>query len=65
MENFGIGLEARIAGDPEDELMLDVALHHGGRLLANDSYRVQDREQVDRVIVLSDPGIDDFRNELL
>ena len=33
-------------------------------LLADDRYRVVDSE-VDRRIVLSDPGIDDFRNELL
>ncbi len=32
--------------------------------LRDDRYRVVDRE-VDRIIVLSDPGIDDYRNELL
>ena len=32
--------------------------------LRRDRYRVLDRE-VDRIIVLSDPGIDDYRNELL
>ena len=32
--------------------------------MARDRYQVVDRE-VDRFIVLSDPGIDDFRNELL
>ena len=39
-------------------------LCHGERLLAKDRYLVVNRE-VDRMIVLSDPGIDDFRNELL
>ena len=33
-------------------------------MLARDRYQVIDRE-ADRIIVLSDPGIDDFRNELL
>ena len=33
-------------------------------MLAKDRYLVVNRE-VDRMIVLSDPGIDDFRNELL
>ena len=39
-------------------------MRHGERLLARDRYQVVDRE-VDRIIVLSDPGIDDYRNELL
>ena len=43
---------------------MEVTLRHGERLLARDRYRVVDGE-VDRAIVLSDPGIDDFRNELL
>jgi beta-galactosidase/beta-glucuronidase len=64
VEGFGIGFEARIVGDPTRELMLDITLRHGDRLLASDSYRVVDGE-VDRVIALSDPGIDDFRNEIL
>jgi hypothetical protein len=64
VENFSIGFEARIAGDPAEDLSVDVRLMHGTRLLAHDRYRVVDGE-TDRVIVLSDPGIDDFRNELL
>jgi beta-galactosidase/beta-glucuronidase len=64
VEGFAIGFEARIAGDPEEELTLEVSLYHGTRVLARDRYQVVDRE-VDRVVVLSDPGIDDFRNELL
>lgn len=64
VETFGIGFEARIVGDPAEELMVDIVLRHGERLLASDSYRVVDGE-VDRVIVFSDPGIDDFRNVLL
>ena len=64
VEGFAIGFEARVAGDRVDDLSVEVELRHGERLLARDRYQVVDRE-VDRVIVLSDPGIDDFRNELL
>ena len=54
----------RVTGDPADDLAVEVVLCHGERLLAKDRYLVVNRE-VDRMIVLSDPGIDDFRNELL
>jgi beta-galactosidase/beta-glucuronidase len=64
VEGYAIGFEARIAGDVCDDLSLEVTLRHGERLLARDRYQVVDGE-VDRYIVLSDPGIDDFRNELL
>ncbi len=64
VENFAIALELRIAGDHCDDLSVDVSLRHGQRILARDRYQVVERE-VDRVIVLSDPGIEDYRNELL
>jgi beta-galactosidase/beta-glucuronidase len=64
VEGFAIGFEARIVGDAEDDLAIELSLHHEDRLLARDRYQVVDGE-VDRFIVLSDPGIDDFRNELL
>lgn len=64
VEGYAIGFEARIVGDDAAELSIGVELRHGERLLAADRYRVIDRE-ADRSIVLSDPGIDDFRNELL
>jgi len=64
VEGFSIGFEARIGGDAADDLSIEVELRHGERLLASDRYRVIERE-ADRRIVLSDPGIDDFRNELL
>jgi beta-galactosidase/beta-glucuronidase len=63
VEGFQIGFEARIQG-ATDDLSLELELKHGDRLLAQDRYRVVDGE-VDRFVVLSDPGIDDFRNELL
>lgn len=45
-------------------LRMAVKLAAGGRSLADDVYQVQAGE-VHRRIVLSDPGIDDYRNELL
>jgi hypothetical protein len=64
LEGFAIGVEARIQCSEKDDLWLDLELRHAQRVLARDRYRVVDGE-VDRFIVLSDPGIDDFRNELL
>jgi beta-galactosidase/beta-glucuronidase len=64
VDGFAITFEARVAGDTGGELTVEVVLHHGERRLAKDIYTVVDGE-VDRRIVLSDPGIDDFRNELL
>ena len=64
VEGYSIGFYARIAGDPQDNLLVEVTLCLGHRLLACDRYQVVDGE-VDRSIALSDPGIDDFRNELL
>jgi hypothetical protein len=64
LESFALGFEARVAGDPIEYLIVDLLLLHGQRVLAQDSYVVIDGE-ADRRIILSDPGIDDFRNELL
>jgi beta-galactosidase/beta-glucuronidase len=64
VEGFQIGFEARIEEAGLEDLSLELELKHGDRLLAKDRYRVVDGE-VDRFVVLSDPGIDDFRNELL
>jgi beta-galactosidase/beta-glucuronidase len=64
LEGFAIGVEARVQGDIGEDASLELELRHGERLLAKDRYRVVDGE-VDRFVVLSDPGIDDFRNELL
>ncbi len=49
---------------PAAPLELRVHLSSGGQTLANDRYEVVAGE-VHRAIGLSDPGIDDFRNELL
>lgn len=64
VDGFAIGFEARVVGDALEELSIDLVLSLDGRRLAHDRYQVVDGE-VDRFIVLSDPGIDDFRNELL
>src|SRR5512143_885655 len=63
-DGFEIRLEAFIVGDLDDNLTAGVRLWHAGRLLADDRYKIINGE-ADRVISLSDPGIDDSRNELL
>jgi hypothetical protein len=64
MEGFEIAFDALVGGDVQPDLTIEVTLKHGNRLLAQDIYRVIDGEAMRR-IVLSDPGIDDSRNELL
>lgn len=64
VEGFALTFEARVVGDARTDLTLDLLITHRDRVLAHDRYRVLDME-VDRRIILSDPGIDDFRNELL
>jgi beta-galactosidase/beta-glucuronidase len=64
VEGFALTFEARVGGDSLDGLTIEVQVRHRDRLLADDRYMVIDGE-VDRRIILSDPGIDDFRNELL
>jgi beta-galactosidase/beta-glucuronidase len=64
LERWEIGLEATIEGPQADELALEVRLQAGSTVLAADRYAVI-RGEVNRRIALSDPGIDDYRNELL
>ncbi|MBV9787717.1 MAG: glycoside hydrolase family 2 [Chloroflexi bacterium] len=64
LARWEIGLEAHIDGEPSDKLRLKVTLEANGELLADDTYRVVAGE-VYRRIALSDPGIDDYRNEFL
>jgi beta-galactosidase/beta-glucuronidase len=65
LERWEVGLEAWLGGDRQREGMrLHVRLLSGDTLLANDTYGVIACE-VHRRIALSDPGIDDVRNELL
>jgi len=64
VERWEIGFEAWIAGDRRDDLRLTVKLYACDNLLADDTYAVVAGE-VHRRVALSDPGIDDYRNELL
>lgn len=64
LERWEIGCEVFIAGPCTEDLELKVVLTCGNQRLASDCYTVIHNE-VHRRIALSDPGIDDFRNELL
>ncbi len=64
LERWDIGLEARIGGQIHGELTLSVRLHTGDQVIAADTYVIISGE-VNRRIALSDPGIDDYRNQLL
>jgi beta-galactosidase/beta-glucuronidase len=64
LERWEIAMHAMLAGDVADDLHLSVCLRNGPQILADDLYRVAGNE-VHRRIGLSDPGIDDYRNELL
>lgn len=64
LDRWEIALEASVAGPPRDDLRLNVRMSAHGKLLADDTYAVIAGE-VTRRIALSDPGIDDYRNELL
>ena len=64
LERWELGLEASIQGEPRDDVRLRARLTAGPLLLADDTYRVVAGE-VQRRIALSDPGIEDYRNELL
>ena len=64
VERWEIALDARIAGEQRDDLQLRVRLQAGEQVVADDTYAVSSSE-IGRTIALSDPGIDDYRNELL
>jgi beta-galactosidase/beta-glucuronidase len=64
LERWEIGCAIWCAGDRQPGMRLRVRLTIDGTELADDSYSVTGAE-VHRRIALSDPGIDDSRNELL
>jgi len=64
LERWEIGVEAYVAGPRRERLELSARLRVGDVLLSEDTYSVVQGE-VHRQIALSDPGIDDYRNELL
>src|SRR5687767_13587195 len=63
-ERWEISLDAALAGETRDDLQLRVVLRAGDRVLADDAYAVTSHE-ISRKIAIPDPGIDDYRNELL
>jgi beta-galactosidase/beta-glucuronidase len=63
-DGFEIGCETSIAGDLKANFTVEVKISHNGKLLADDHYKIIGHEAA-RKISLSDPGIDDSRNELL
>ena len=64
VERWEVGIEVWLGGERREGLRLNVKLYTGETLLADDTYAVVSGE-VHRRIALSDPGIDDYRNELL
>ena len=63
-ETYEIGCEVFAVGEIEEDLFVEVKIWHGKELLADDHYKLLGHE-ANRKIALSDPGIDDSRNELL
>ena len=63
-DRWEISLDVALAGEVRDDLQLRVRLRVGDRLLADDAYAVTSHE-MSRKIAVPDPGIDDYRNELL
>jgi beta-galactosidase/beta-glucuronidase len=64
LERWEIGFGSGLSGVRRDGLRLRVLLECGDAIIADDTYRVVNGE-VHRRIALSDPGVDDYRNELL
>lgn len=64
VERWEISFETRLDGRSRHDLRLKVRLETTDQVLAEDTYGVI-ADEVHRKIALSDPGIDDFRNELL
>ncbi len=63
-EGFEIGCETFVGGEPLEDLTVEVKIRHDDKMLADDHYKIIGGE-AHRKISLSDPGIDDSRNELL
>lgn len=63
LERWELGVQARVSGSSGRKLRLSVRLQVGDLLVADDEYLVVG-DELSRRIALSDPGIDDFRNEL-
>jgi beta-galactosidase/beta-glucuronidase len=59
-----IGLDVRLAGHQRRDLRLHVRLTQDERVLADDTYSFNS-DEIARRIGIADPGIDDYRNEML
>ncbi|MBB6098614.1 beta-galactosidase/beta-glucuronidase [Deinobacterium chartae] len=64
LERWEFGLEIAVIGPLKPGLQVRVRMYDGERLLADDRYGVLQIETFRR-IGLADPGIDDYRNDLL
>jgi beta-galactosidase/beta-glucuronidase len=64
LDRWEVGLEAFVVAPTGEPLVMHVVLRAGDQVLADDRYSVIAGE-VHRRLALSDPGIDDFRNDLL
>ena len=64
LERWEIGFEAWVSAATDARLRMHVLLQVGETVIADDTFTVIAGE-VHRRIALSDPGIDDYRNELL
>lgn len=64
LARWEIGFHAQVTGQPNRRLTLALKLMREHIVLATDTYEVISGE-VHRSIALSDPGIDDYRNDLL
>jgi beta-galactosidase/beta-glucuronidase len=64
LERWEISFAAWVSGATRDRLRMRVHLTCAGTVIADDTYTVINGE-VHRRIALSDPGVDDYRNELL
>ena len=64
LTRWEIGFHARVEGAGGRPLTLALKLMRGQVVIATDTYEVRSAE-VHRGIALSDPGIDDYRNDLL
>jgi len=64
LERWDIGVHVGVRGARRENLRVRVKLSVHGDVLADDTYALVAGE-VNRRIALSDPGVDDYRNELL
>ena len=64
LARWEVGVEAWVSGARDEAAYLEVTLTCRGTVLAADTYLIV-KGEVHRRIALSDPGIDDSRNELL